>query len=271
MNARISCALLGALSLCAAAVATATPPQYALVDLGSAQVPGAGLSWQQPGTQIAPTNWPAAGGATCLGQAPINYIGAQFGDLAVGATCEWSGGTEAATWNLSGSVTLTVLGMLPNAGVGDVPHAGALDYNNLGDIVGYSNSSYETYIPQSRDYAIHGFIYNSGNWTELIPIAGTLYNSSAAGINDSREVVGQTETISSATGEVLQRAFIYSGGTMYNLTFYLVGGPTVLLSDAYGIDCQGNISAVGTSAAGGGTPHSYLLVRQGAARANCPQ
>ena len=59
-------------------------------------------------------------------------------------------------------------------------------------------------------------------------------------------------------------------GTMYNLTFYLVGGPTVLLSEATAIDCQGNISAIGTPASGGST-HTYLLVRQGAPRANCPQ
>jgi hypothetical protein len=59
---------------------------------------------------------------------------------------------------------------------------------------------------------------------------------------------------------------------MYNLTFYLVGGPTVLLSDASAIDCQGNISAIGTPATGGsGRPHSYLLVRQGAPRTNCRQ
>ena len=69
---------------------------------------------------------------------------------------------------------------------------------------------------------------------------------------------------------VLNRAFLYTGGTMYNLTFYLVGGPTVLLSTAYWTDCQGNIAAIGTPAAGG-TTHSYLLVRQGAARANCPK
>ena len=57
---------------------------------------------------------------------------------------------------------------------------------------------------------------------------------------------------------------------MYNLTFYLVGGPTVLLSDATAIDCQGNISAIGTPAAGGST-HTYLLVRQGTPRTNCPE
>ena len=55
---------------------------------------------------------------------------------------------------------------------------------------------------------------------------------------------------------------------MYNLTFYLVGGPTVLLSEAMAIDCQGNIAAVGVPAAGG-SEHSYLLLRQGTRR-NCP-
>jgi probable HAF family extracellular repeat protein len=161
--------------------------------------------------------------------------------------------------------------MLPNArwGLeGDV--ASALDFNTLGDIVGYSNSVYDTAVQPSHEVAIHGFIYNNGNWTELIPIAGVNYHSAAEGINDSREVVGTTDTISSVTGAVLQRAFMYVGGTMYNLTFYLVGGPTVLLSDAYGIDCQGNIAAIGTPAAGGRT-HSYLLVRQGPARTTCPQ
>ena len=87
--------------------------------------------------------------------------------------------------------------------------------------------------------------------------------------HNSREVVGWTQTISSTTGQVLQRAFIYTGDTMYNLTFYLAGGPTVLLSDAYGIDCQGNIAATGV-AASGGTQHNYLLVRQGTARTSCP-
>ena len=89
-------------------------------------------------------------------------------------------------------------------------------------------------------------------------------------MNDSREVVGSTNTISSATGEVLNRAFVYIGGKMYNLTFYLVVGSTALLQDAYWIDCEGDIAAIGTPA-GGRTTHSYLLVRQGTPRTNCPQ
>ena len=51
-------------------------------------------------------------------------------------------------------------------------------------------------------------------------------------MNDSHEVVGGTETISNVTGELLNRAFVYIDGTMYNLTFYLVGGPKVLLTRA---------------------------------------
>ncbi len=81
--------------------------------------------------------------------------------------------------------------------------------------------------------------------------------------------MGSTQTISSTNQSVLQRAFLYTNGIMYNLTFYLVGGPTALLTDALWIDCQGNIAAIGTPASGGNT-HSYLLIRQGAARTNCP-
>jgi probable HAF family extracellular repeat protein len=277
MNRQFFRASLGALPFCLSAVCVAAAPQYAVVDLGSATVAGAGLAWQThiPYSQLAPAGWPAAGGSSCYGNPPKNFLGAQFGNVAVGATCLQDGGEEAAKWTLSGgTVTLTALGALPGANNGggiDFPFAYAWDFNTLGDIVGQSTSRYPVPVQPSRSYARHGFIYNNGSWTELIPIAGVNYESTAEGINDSREVVGQTETISSTTGEVLDRAFVYINGTMYNLTFYLVGGPTVLLSDAYGIDCQGNIAATGTPASGGGTQHNYLLLRQGAARTNCPK
>ncbi len=276
MNTRISRALLGALAVTTTAVGLAAAPQYAVVDLGSTDVAGAGLAWQPrlPYQQLAPAGWPAAGGASCYGNPPKSWVSVQFGNIAVGGTCLMDGGEESALWTLSANnVSLTLLGMMPGGGSGggvDFPYSFAFDFNSLGDIVGQSDSRYPVPVQPSRAYARHGFIYNNGNWTELIPIAGVNYESSAEGINDSREVVGQTQTISSTTGAELQRAFVYINGTMYNLTFYLVGGPTVLLSDAYGIDCQGNISAVGTPAAGG-TTHSYLLVRQGPARTNCPK
>jgi uncharacterized membrane protein len=110
--------------------------------------------------------------------------------------------------------------------------------------------------------------YKNGVMTDLGSIAGINYYSEANSINDSHEIVGATNTISSIDKSVLFRAFLYTNGTMYNLTFYLVGGPTALLTNALWIDCQGNIAAVGTPAPGGNT-HAYLLVRQGAAR-TCP-
>jgi len=57
---------------------------------------------------------------------------------------------------------------------------------------------------------------------------------------------------------------------MYILTFFEVGGPNVLLSDAFSIDCRGNIAAVGTPASGGSI-HNYRLVRQGTPRTSCPK
>jgi probable HAF family extracellular repeat protein len=267
MNRHIYIALLAAVPLCA----TAAPPQYAVIDLGAVSAPGAALVWNdRKQFEAGPTSWPT-GASSCLGNPPTINVPTQFPGMAVGSVCQDDRvGHVAAKWTIGSTVTLTVLGMLPNARSGlNGDYAAALDFNNLGDIVGYSNSVYDTYYQPSHDVASHGFIYNNGNWTELLPIAGVNYDSVAEGINNSREVVGWTQTISSTTGQVLQRAFIYTGGTMYNPTFYLAGGPTVLLSDAYGIDCQGNIAATG-SAASDGTPHNYLLVRQGTARTNCP-
>jgi probable HAF family extracellular repeat protein len=140
----------------------------------------------------------------------------------------------------------------------------------VGDVVGQSYTQYPSNAPHDNDYAAHAFLWNNGVMTDLGAIPGNNYSSAAEGVNDSHEIVGWTNTISSVNGQILKRAFLDVGGTMYNLTFYLVGGPIVLLSEATAIDCQGNISAIGTPASGGST-HTYLLVRQGAPRTNCPQ
>jgi probable HAF family extracellular repeat protein len=164
---------------------------------------------------------------------------------------------------------LTDLGTLPNASGGASaggPSSGATAFNNVGDIVGYSDTQYPAYNTAFKQ-AFHAFLYSNGVMTDLGAIAGQNYYSSAYSVNDSQEIVGFTQTVSSANGSVLSRAFLYTNGTMYNLTFYLVGGPTVLLSEAMAIDCQGNIAAVGVPAAGG-SEHSYLLLRQGTPR-NC--
>jgi hypothetical protein len=275
MNTSYVRALLGALSLGVSAASVAAAPQYVLTDLGSTTVAGAGLVWQIQQYQLAPPNWPSSGGTQCTGGTSTSYIWAQYplSNIEVGATCEPTKGQQAAKWVVNGgSATLTDLGRLPGALTdANGPFSVAYDFNNVGDIVGQSQSSSPSYSAECPScVALHGFVYNSGTWTDLVPIAGPGYESIANSVNDSREIVGWTNTVASTTGEVLNRAFVYIGGTMYNLTFYLVGGPTVLLQNAYWIDCEGDIAAIGTPAAGG-TTHSYLLVRQGTPRTNCPQ
>jgi uncharacterized membrane protein len=272
MNARNLRALLGVVALSTTAVGMAAAPQYAVIDLGSTDVAGSGLVWQPKQPQLAPVNWPSPVG--CSSGVSANHIYAQYGTIAVGAAnCGGDFGEQATKWTVApdGTATVANLGVLPGS-FGDVsgPFSVAYDFNNVGDIVGQSQSNSPTNHAGCPCVAVHGFIYNNGTWTDLVPIAGAEYNSVANAVNDTHEVVGSTQTISSAMGQVLERAFVYFGGTMYNLSFYLVGGPTVLLSSAYWTDCQGDIAAIGTPA-GGGTTHSYLLVRQGAARTNCPK
>ena len=260
-----SAAWLAALPLCA----VAAPPQYAVTDLG-VQDTGEGLLWPAAGATStcapAPSNFPGLGGSSG------SCIYASNSVAYVGVSSIPGGGAHAVRWiYANGVVTVTDLGLLPNAMAnGTFPVSNAFSLNRVGGVVGQSATQYQSNAPFESGFAAHGFLWNNGTLTDLGAIAGSNYSSSAEGVNDSDEVVGWTNTISSANGQILTRAFVEESGTMYNLTFYLVGGPTVLLSDATAIDCQGNISAIGTPAAGGST-HTYLLVRQGTPRTNCPE
>jgi hypothetical protein len=259
-------ACLAALPLCA----MGAPSQYTVIDLGL-QDSGEGLLWApaglfQPCTQVPPGD-PTLGGKSCI---------LAFNSVAlVGFSVVPGAGAHAVMWTSSPdgkSETLTDLGLLPDAqqaSNGTGPNSYAFGLNRVRGVVGQSDTGYPSATPPAGGFAAHGFLWHSGVMTDLGAIAGNDYSSSAESVNDSQEIVGWTNTLSSATGQVLRRAFVWVGGTMYNLTFDLVGGPTVLLSEATAIDCQGNISAIGTPASGGAT-RSYLLVRQGAARTNCP-
>jgi len=247
--------------LCVSAMA-ATPPQYAVIDLGIQQA-GEGLLWRGRLGSAPPFSYPVPQGG-----AGLIFASNDFADVGLITHADSNDDEHAAMWRHSNStVVLTDIGVLPGTGAFGVSFASATGVNLVGDVVGVSDSQYPSESPGTTGPAQHAFLWNNGVMKDLGTIAGNGYFSSAEGVNDSHEIVGWTNTISSATGATLQRAFIYIGGTMYNLTFYLVGGPTVLLSDASAIDCQGNISAVGTPASGGsGKPHNYLLIRQGAAR-----
>ena len=265
--------LLVALAFCSSAFGQTTP-QFSLVDLGPITAAGSGLQWQAiqatPNTSIP--SEASTQGAACYGTT-TNEIYAEYAYEIVGSTCLTTQNSNAAMWMFGPGQfpTLTDLGVLPGAlgtvGTGG-PSSTAIAFNNEGDIVGVSDTKYKLTGAASQQ-ARHAFLYNNGVMTDLGAIAGQTYNSAASSVDDSHEIVGSTSTISSVNGSVLSRAFLYTNGTMYNLTFFLAGGPTALLTNALWIDCQGNIAAVGTPASGG-TTHSYLLIRQGAARTSCP-
>jgi len=267
------CALLLASAFCSSAFGQTTP-QFSLVDLGPTTA-GSGLPWQA--IQATPnTTLPSEAstqGAACFGSTTNLIYAESPGGEIVGSTCLTTPNSDAAMWMfIPGQFPkLTDLSVLPGA-LGSArtsgPSAAAINYNNEGEIIGVSDTKFP--LANSTQQARHAFLYNSGAMTDLGAIAGQNYNSAASAINDSHEIVGYTNTISSVNGSVLSRAFYYTNGTMYNLTFNLAGGPTALLTNALWIDCQGNIAAVGLPAAGTTTAiHSYLPLRQGVARTTC--
>ena len=269
------------LSVCLPLPALAAP-QFTVTDLGPANRAGGGLLWHGVAGQ-AENYLPSLGGM------PItNVVYQEFGSLRVGSSEVDPEGRQvhAALWQSasSGGFTVTDLGVLPGA-TGDVtddgPQSFAYALNSAGDVVGASQTAFPA--TSSDAYTVyHAFLWNSGAMRDLGTLAipnsnpqishgftSDNYSSQGEGVNDSHEVVGTSQAISSADNSTLQRAFYYADGTLYNLSFLLSGAPASLrLTDATGIDCQGNIAAVGTDLNTGAT-HSYLLTRVGAPR-SCP-
>jgi probable HAF family extracellular repeat protein len=263
----------------------AQQPQYTVVDLGRTDLPGAGVEWRSAG---ADPDFSGANFIPSLGGDPGgNQVNAFFDDFRLPG---FTGGTRVAVglsplppsdppaahavlWQGAVNIVITDLGTISGATAGPSggPNSVAYALNTLGDIVGCSDTPYGTYHPGSPYISNHAFLWNKGVMQDLGAIAGNEYNSCATGVNDSHEVVGWTNTVSSVDGSVLQRAFVARNGTMYNLTFYLAGASTLRLTNALSIDCQGDITVVGYDANFASShTHSYLLNRVGPRR-SCPQ
>jgi probable HAF family extracellular repeat protein len=263
MNRSYFVATLAALPFCTFAIA-ATAPQYTLIDLGETEYIGQGMIWADRTIEdingFVPTPAPCTLGNHNFQFTPVLMSGQSF--ISVGSGCT-TNGSHAVKWtnteNVEGTV-LTDVGVLPGA-LED--SSAAIGANEVGDVVGESATAFNGAFTR---VATHAFLWNSGNMTDLGVIAGPNYTSKAVAVNDSHEVIGVSDAISTTTGEILNRAFVYTNGKMYNLTFFTTGGPSALLEDARWIDCQGNIAAVGRPASQPAIRHSYLLVRQGPPR-----
>jgi len=124
----------------------------------------------------------------------------------------------------------------------------ALGINDSGQVVGQSFLAGDT--------AYHAFLYSGGTMTDLGTLGGNY--SFANGINGSSQVVGVAYT----TSDTAQHAFLYSGGTMFALDNLIPSSSGWTLSDATGINDNGQIVGFGRI---NGATHAFLLTPGAAA------
>jgi len=147
--------------------------------------------------------------------------------------------------------------------LGDGSFSSASALNNADEVVGVSSvGPVNTAFLYSR-----GQMRNLGNLGHRADL-----NSAANGINDWREIVGWSEVRLPPSGTVVQRAFLYSFGHMWNLNFLIDprsdSGGRVKLTNAVAINCNGWIAANGYDVRSG-EPHAYLLRPHGPQRRGC--
>jgi len=211
-----------------------------------------------------PVIWKAgvATGATLLTPLPCSVFVCQGEALAIndlGQAAGWSSaasGTHAVVWDSTGQPTdLGTFGNSTNNQANGINHQGV--------VVGYSQLD-----PNLFPATVHAFVWQSGSLQiqDLGAIPGpdpnalgaVDTNSSAWGINTKGDIVG----ISAPTENAVLfggggRAFLKSGGVMYDLTTLLLPGINWKLEAAWSINDSGQIVGVGFNPAG--KEHGYLL------------
>ena len=202
-------------------------------------------------------------GATLLTTLPCIFTVCQGEALAIndlGQAAGWSNaapsGSHAVMWDSSGQPT--DLGTL-----GGTSNTQANGINKNGVVVGYSQLN--TNLAPST---VHAFVWQGGNLQDLGAIpgpdpnaSGTVVdtNSSAWGINSKGDIVGisalgQRKHVLFGGGG---RAFLDTGGVMYDLSSLLVPGTNWKLEAAWAINDNGQIVGVGFNPSG--VEHGYLL------------
>lgn len=168
---------------------------------------------------------------------------------------------------------MTDLGALALAGDGSDDSEGNA-INNFDQVVGVSTTA----IPASNTLgrpcttcgvASHAFLWSSGKMKDLGNLAAIPgLDSQADSINDSAEIVGWSDSM--VNGSATHRAFLYEGGRMLNLQFYIYDrDPDVRLTEAVGINCNGWIVANGFNVKSPDVTRAYLLIPRGPSRPQC--
>jgi probable HAF family extracellular repeat protein len=114
--------------------------------------------------------------------------------------------------------------------------------------------------------ASHAFLWQAGKMTDLGNLASIPgWDSKADAIDDMGEIVGWSDSI--VNGASTHRAFLYVGGQMLNLQFYVFNrDPNVRLTEAVAINCEGWIAANGFNVNTPNVSRAYLLIPRGKPR-----
>ena len=159
----------------------------------------------------------------------------------------------ASTWtSLSdyGHAFLYSNGKMQDLGtLGGIYGSSAYGINASGQVVGYS------YITGAGNNifsnVFHAFLYSNGTMQDLGTLGGS--DSQANGINDSGEVVGESDT----TNDSAQHAFLYSNGSMTDLNSLISPSSGWTLLDATAVNDNGQIAGYGVNPEG--NDEAFLL------------
>jgi probable HAF family extracellular repeat protein len=162
---------------------------------------------------------------------------------------------------------ITDLGALALSGNGSDDSEGA-GINDLDEVVGISTTAIPARNSSNQPcsncgVASHAFLWRAGRMKDLGNLARIPgWDSKADSINNAGEIVGWSDSI--VNGMSTHRAFLYVGGQMLNLQFYIHDrDPNVRLTEAVGINCQGWIVANGFNVNSPTVNRAYLLIPRG--------
>jgi probable HAF family extracellular repeat protein len=117
---------------------------------------------------------------------------------------------------------------------------------NLGTLGGYGSAAYGInesgqivgYADLANDAGYHAFLYENGTMKDLGTLGG--FGSGAYDINNSGQIVGWAHITND-----IERAFLYENGTMINLNTLLPANSGWVLTEAFGINNNGQIHGRG--------------------------
>lgn len=149
--------------------------------------------------------------------------------------------------------------------IGGQANSGFVIEDGLDSPVGLAVRAINDYSDLVGDLAVpggvHAAVYHEGQITDLGSLASG--NSHAEGVNDSGEVVGQSDALPPGTNQMVERAFLYRSGMMDDLNTLISPTdplqPYATMIEAVAINDSGWIAANGIDSRSGN--HAYLLKR----------